>query len=339
MPPPLDGTLLSWDVVKDAQPWTGLLLGNGMSVNIWSRFAYDSLYTEARGLGGGSGLTADDEALFTAFKTQNFELVLGELGGSIQVLDALGKDTSELLTCYQSVQAALGDAIRAVHIPWTDVPASTLGRIQEELHQHEWVFTTSYDLLTYWAMGHEDNYGRLVDAFWSADCRFNPKDVDVRARSVPVYFLHGAMHLIAEGSGRTRKLKRTATVTLLDQFGEPIEGDPQARPLLVTEGSSQHKLQAIESNDYLAHAYDRLSNLEAPLVVFGSSLGEQDQHLADALSNHPDRPIAVSMTPGSKTELRAKQRDIFGRLEAEPLLFFNSETHPLGAPDLAVPSP
>lgn len=58
---------------------------------------------------------------------------------------------------------------------------------------------------------------------------------------------------------------------MLDQFGHPVDGDSQARPLLITEGSSQHKLQAIEGNDYLAHALDQLGECGLPLVVFGSA--------------------------------------------------------------------
>jgi hypothetical protein len=64
-------------------------------------------------------LTDQDRALFDSVPTQNFELVLGELSSAIRVLDALGKDTGGLLARYRSIQAALGAAVRAVHVPWT----------------------------------------------------------------------------------------------------------------------------------------------------------------------------------------------------------------------------
>lgn len=126
--------------------------------------------------------------------------------------------------------------------------------------------------------------------------------------------------------------------TLLDQFGQPIPGDPRARPLLVTEGSARDKLRAIEANDYLSFALGELRREALPLVVFGSSLSPQDQHLVDALNEYPDRPIAVSMLPsGTKRQRAAQQGDLYGRLEAKTLLFFDSTTHPLGSPDLSVP--
>jgi hypothetical protein len=71
--------------------------------------------------------------------------------------------------------------------------------------------------------------------------------------------------------------------------------------------------------------------------VFGSSLSPQDQHLVDALNEHPGRPIAVSMLPSAtKRQRAAQQGDLYGRLEAKTLLFFDSTTHPLGSSDLRV---
>lgn len=58
--------------------------------------------------------------------------------------------------------------------------------------------------------------------------------------------------------------------------------------------------------------------------------------MADALSENPKRPVAVSMLPAGKQELLAKQVDICGRLGAQPLLFFDATTHPLGDPALRV---
>jgi hypothetical protein len=124
--------------------------------------------------------------------------------------------------------------------------------------------------------------------------------------------------------------------SLLNQFGKPIAGDKTARPLLVTEGSAADKLSAIEDNVYLSHARERLAQRPEPLVVFGSSLSQHDAHLAEALSENPDRPVAVSMLPGPEEELLPLQVDIYGRLKAKPLLFFDASTHPLGDQALRV---
>lgn len=70
--------------------------------------------------------------------------------------------------------------------------------------------------------------------------------------------------------------------------------------------------------------------------MFGSSLSDHDAHLAEALSENRERPVAISMLPGTRKEVLARQVDILGRVEASPLLFFDATTHPLGNPSLAV---
>lgn len=201
------------------------------------------------------------------------------------------------------------------------------------LARFEWVFTTSYDLLVYWAIGHGGSYRPFKDHFqYAGRCQFDPKRADVFQGEIPVYYLHGALHLVVGGMGETWKLRLTSLQTILDQFGLPIEGDPRARPLLVTEGSAREKLRAIESNTYLAHALARLENEAFPTVVFGSRLGDEDDHLVDALSESP-RPIAISMLPGgTKRERALAQTDLWGRLDAQALYFFDATTHPLGGP-------
>ena len=64
------------------------------------------------------------------------------------------------------LQAALGEAVRGVHITLLDAPWEARNAIKKEMERHRRVFTTSYDLLIYWAMGYGDEYGRLKDCFW-----------------------------------------------------------------------------------------------------------------------------------------------------------------------------
>lgn len=250
-----DGTLLNWGDIAAAHKWDTLLLGNGMSINIWEPFKYRVLYDHARS----AGLSPQDRRM------------------------------------------------------------------------------TSYDLLVYWAMA-TAGFEPFMDHFrFGGRCEFDPARASVPANRIPVYFLHGALHLVTGGSGATWKLTQTDLDTVLDQFGKPIEEDTKARPLLVTEGSAADKLTAIDDNVYLSHALKRLSERDLPLVVFGSSLSEHDAHLAEALSEHPDRPVAISMLPAPKRELLAQQVDICGRLGANPLLFYDATTHPVGNRAFSVP--
>jgi hypothetical protein len=328
-----DGTLHDWSEIADAEAWQGLLLGNGLSINVWQPFGYQSLMEQA----AKERLTDADRALFDG--TTNFERVLADVNTAVRVAETVGVDATPIYERYRSIQQALGHAVRQVHLPRARVPAKALATIRSAMASSEWVFTTSYDLLIYWAMGHGGRYRPFKDHFrFGGRCEFDPRRHSVYEGEVPVYYLHGALHLVVDGSGTT--WKRVGSLqTILDQFGQPIDGDSQARPLLVTEGSARDKLRAIEANEYLTRALDQLREMDLPLVVFGSGLGPQDEHLVAAIGEHPARPLAISMRAGPRAELLARQSEVFLHLGAERIYFYDAATHPLGARDLAARSP
>jgi hypothetical protein len=327
-----DGTLYAWDEISSEYDWETLLVGNGLSRHVWDPFGYPKLFDHA----SAAALTDEDRAIFEG--SPNFERALGDLLTAVRVCSISGIDTAPLYERYRNIQKALGEAVRAVHINRDAVPGATRQAIRDVLKDFEWVFTTNYDLLIYWAMAYGGRFTPFIDHFrWANRCEFDPDRAPVFASDVPVYFLHGALHLVVDGDGKVFKLRRNRIETLLDQFGQPIDGDPEARPLLVTEGSSKDKLEVIESNVYLSHALNNLRENDLDTVVFGSALGAEDAHITDALSDTPGRALAVSMLPGgTKAERLAKQMDIYGRVEAEELLFFDATTHPLGLPELKV---
>lgn len=326
---PIDDSLATWaELNEHYDGWAGLLLGNGLSRTVWEDFGYPLLYAKAP-QDGEEGLTDLDRRLFEALDTENFERVLAELAAAIRMAEALGENPALYLERYRSIQLALGMAVQAVHAGYYDVK-DALKPIGRVLQEQTYVFTTSYDLIVYWAMG-AVGYDHLCDCFWDGEC-FDPADSEPKDYLTPVYFMHGALHLVVMGSGITRKRKNTDLGNLLQQFRSPIDGDEQARPLLVTEGSAQHKLLAIEGNDYLSDALNRLRKFEFPIVVFGSELGEQDRHLVDALNRYPDRPVAVSVWAKDRSgeEIRSIKGALRTNLKADPLFFFDAASHPLG---------
>ncbi len=325
---PGDGALYGWEEIAD-KGWDALLVGNGLSINISEKFAYESLYGESEKARRRGGLDDLARAIFERFDTSNFEVVLGKLRDAIAMANVMGQSEAPYREQFISVQRALGETVRSVHLKRAEVPDSSLKRIKKDLKRYEMIFSTSYDLIVYWATGHEEEYDRFRDCFWGSRGDFNPTDCEIWNGNTPVYFLHGALHLIVEGSGVTRKLIGDDR-TLLEQFGEPIANDPEARPLLVTEGSPRDKLRAIKGNDYLAHTYEALEKRAKPLLVFGHALGEQDRHLIDAINANPDRPVAVSMVRRESHALRERQSEIWGKLKSKEVYFFDAATHPLG---------
>lgn len=325
---PVDGALASWQEVEREGEWRELLLGNGLSSHIWPAFAYGSLYARACS----SGLLAGgDRELFKANATENFETVLRALAVSIGTLSALGEPAVKgLRKRYLHVQRALGAAVRGVHVPLAQLPASTRRAVRSTLREYRWVFTTNYDLVLYWCAGYGESFDGFADLFFCNDrLEFNPARSALGRDSTGLVYLHGALHLLVDRNGVARK-RRSRASTLLAQFGQPDATDSLTRPLLVAEGSAHEKSRIINGNDYLSFGLNQLRRGRCGLVVFGLSLREEDAHLLSALNFGAKRPIAVGIRPGTRTENRRRQARVRALIDAEELFFFDSSTHPLG---------
>lgn len=329
---PYDGTLDDWRDVEQAQVWDAVVLGNGMSINVWGNFAYESLYKHAKKI---KLFSKEDEALFDKLDIENFEEVLHKLSDAILIGDAIGEPSRTARARHESIQKALAHAVQAVHVEQGEIPLDSLEAIRAALRQYRHVFTTSYDLLVYWAAakGPPDHpFDGFYDFFWAKEKNaFDESTIRVQPGSTRtrLYFLHGALHLVVLRDGTT--CKQTASfATLLNKFERPFKGDHTARPLIVTEARAADKLRSINSNGYLSYCWRTLGEANCPIVVFGHSLSDQDRHLVDALNQHPDRAIAVGIRSDSKRKNAKELHRIAGLLEPRPLYFFDSASHPLG---------
>jgi len=269
--------LAPWDLVCQMHDWAGLLLGNGASIAIWNGFAYSSLYETACAAGTGRPLSTEDRAIFEALETTNFEKTLAALRTTALVNDALGDDPNAALDHYDAIRASLVAAVQAVHVPWIAVPDETLEHVKAELCKFDFVFTTNYDLILYWAAMSEAP-GDVPDYFWSRELScviFDPQNVDVWQKATKLLYLHGGLHLLHLADGRTAKRVAAPGSNLLEVFGEPSDDYPGAVPLFVSEGTAEDKMAAIRRSEYLTFTLTEFSRFDGPLLVFGHSLSDQ----------------------------------------------------------------
>jgi hypothetical protein len=326
----LSARLRPWsDLVDD--DWPTLLLGNGASVNVWDGFSYNRLYDEA-------SLDAAVIQVFEELKTTNFERVLEAMMHTEIVLAALGKSTARVATVSKSVRTSLFETVRTVHVPWRLLSTTVLNQIAATLYGHEKIFTTNYDLIPYWALM-ETPAVRIADFFWSDQNTFDPDETDVFAGYSALYFLHGGIHLWqSDNTGRTGKWTTADGADLL-RLGTLFSGNPDRRPLFVSEGSARAKRRTIRRSDYLSFALDNLREDQEATVVFGASLSGQDDHIVDALRRGPRRRIAVGLRPGTREAVLGRKGFYTERLHGQRVMFFDATTHPLGDPTLNVPIP
>jgi Domain of unknown function (DUF4917) len=328
----------NWNQIKGKPgDWPAILIGNGASMNVSSTFNYKTLYERACTLYGKDRLDDVDQALFEEIATVDFELVLAYLRHALVVGKLTGADKKyikELEGKYTRIRRALGAAVRSVHPQYTTIGEDRLKQIGLELLNYKWVFSTNYDLIVYWS-AMKAQITNFYDFLGGQPCRFRTANVDKAPEGrTKLLFPHGALHLYVETKGTyegiVHKRVNAGITSILDQLlflPEP--------PLVVAEGSAADKKAVIYSDRYLTFAYEQLGKVREPMVIFGSELGDKDEHIVQTLEPK-GRRIAVSIHGAEKAAQKKMARLSLLLGDADELIFFAAETHPLGDPKLNV---
>jgi hypothetical protein len=81
---------------------------------------------------------------------------------------------------------------------------------------------------------------------------------------------------------------------LLEKINKVIENYNRL-PIFVSEGDSNKKLETIYNNRYLNFCYDHLKRSKNNLLIFGSSLSNNDKHIIDAINNNKRKKVYYSI--------------------------------------------
>lgn len=305
-----------------------LLAGNGLSISYSPRFSYGSLYEAAAPY-----MEETVSAIFRALGTTNFELALREINQAISLNGLVGNASGRLPDLYADIRQALVRVVQQVHPEKTDIdtPAGAPpaegrrhGRLAElgvQLARFGAVFTTSYDLIPYWAI--MTSPSSFKDYFF--DRIFSPVVPEQYAERIPLHFLHGALHLYTEDK-LTRKIVAESRQLTLPRTLDQLYRSGDAVPLFVSEGLSRHKMSRILENEYLCFCYDSLKRLTGGLTVFGLSF-DGDEHIVQAIRESKISRIAVGIyTPGMSPEaIMLEQARYAGKFGSDrELVFFDS---------------
>ena len=142
-----------------------------------------------------------------------------------------------------------------------------------------------------------------------------------------VYYLYEALFLFKIPPD-TLKLKRGGESEELVAMISDIVAEG-IMPLFVNEGKYKEKLETIERSNYLSFCYEALEQSTNKLVIFSSSLSEQDAHIANAINYKKNkRELAISIHIGnkSKDELEEEIKHLKGKFKSHKIYFFDSET-------------
>lgn len=339
-----------WTVVRERATWRSIVLGNGFSIGVDNSFAYRALLENA-------DLDGRLRAVLDSCGTADFEQGLLSLEHTRRVLDAL-QTWAVAEKCWTTAQAvdhiaarslrdalrvALIQAVQGTHPRANVVSHKCKTRITDELAKYRQVFTTTYDLLPYWALLQRDPKPRDFFRKEDGQLRF---DLDAAAQfladegddgddQLSLLYLHGALHLRESADGSVvEKLKRDRSndAPLLDQITQIWQDEPDLEPLFVSEGESRAKQARIARSPYLTFVHEALATVAGPTVIYGAAMHDQDAHVWRAVRAGADR-VAVSVygTPGDDLE---PHEELLGRvyqhLRGREVDLFWSSTHPLG---------
>lgn len=279
--------ILKWAEIKENFQGGALLLGNGASMSIHSEFGYASLRTAAQEAGN---ITPVVSEVFTAFGTDDFELVLRRLWQAKLVNQALHLEPGKVEEAYQQVREALIATVRDVHIAY-DEATPYLDGMYKFMQGFKTVLSLNYDLLVYWAMmlGNKSLGRWFKDGFQQGgvfrdDWQVLREPLGAKGSTL-VFYPHG--NLIAARTANNNEQKLAAAggenIGLLDRILEQWS-EGECVPLFVCEGTAEQKKRAIASSPYLSRQYwEVLPSVSPALVVYGWNCAEQDRHLLDQI--------------------------------------------------------
>lgn len=309
-----------WEAVKGNYKAPDILLGNGFSINQNKKFVYKSLFE--------TFLTKCPAHLidaFKLFKTTNFELILKYLKYAFQVNTVLKLETKPIQEAIEVLRNGLIATIEEVHPRIGEIDKGRIEKLTLELADFGNIFTTNYDLYLYHIiMKAKDiksgdkkfrDYNDYFWGTWNSPAGFmefvSKQEYDYKH----IYYLHGALFIFPYRHFNI-KITRGSDIELIDIIAEEIRKDNF--PLFVSEGSAEEKKDSIDGNKYLSFCLWALRKSDHPLVIYGNSLSEVDQHIVDAIKFKP-RPLIFCLYPVDKSKevLEKEKADILVQFPKE----------------------
>lgn len=323
--------IVKWSEIESQFENGSLLLGNGASRAISSKFSYESLFQAAI---DNDYLTESVQEVFSKFGEDDFEVVLRRLWQAKLVNEALNIENFEVDAAYENVRNSLISTVRTVHVTYEDLEPH-LHHIVSFSKKFKTIISLNYDLILYWAaMYGNNNFNGKGLGNWFKDC-FNggpfrddweEMRCDYGAKGTTLFFYpHGNLVLYRKNFSTERKLIAGAGSGLLESILESWEGGKRV-PLFVCEGVQENKKASIGSSDYLERIfYEVIPSLEDSLVVYGWAFGDQDEHILDQIKKSKISKVAVSIRNGNQSSVEVAQRNLLG-IGITDIIFFDANS-------------
>lgn len=102
-----------------------------------------------------------------------------------------------------------------------------------------------------------------------------------RFQNQNVFFLHGAFHIYEKKNKLCYKITQTQNKALYEKL-ETILNDENQEIICVF--TNENKIGKINENQYLKKGFDELAHLKGKLMIIGSSIDQNDQHIFNQIN-------------------------------------------------------
>lgn len=133
-----------------------------------------------------------------------------------------------------------------------------------------------------------------------------------------VFFPHGSFHLYeSENSIRKMTEKQNRAVY---QWLEEIIQEEDEDIICVLAGTSRDKMKQINDNPYLKKCFEKLFKLSGNVVIFGSDISDNDEHIFQAINQSSVEKIYVSSSKRERSKHSKRSEKFFPKKE---IILFN----------------
>jgi hypothetical protein len=252
-----------------------LITGNGFTMaypTLGSLFSYANLLSNANS-------NSNINSMFTNFGTTNFEEILRVYDDCSKVVNIYEPSNTRLIDNLKNDTINLKEdfinSITSVHpTSSTSLSANHTSRCSVFLRSFTNVYTTNYDLFLYWVINSQNLTSHFSDGFTThggMGLHWNP---DINGQNL--FFLHGGLHIYTDMNKEICKITSSSINSIILQLNQNLLASNY--PLVILEGSSLQKKQAIKRNKYLSYCYRSLASLTGKLLVYGMSF-QFDDHI------------------------------------------------------------
>lgn len=294
-----------------------VLLGNGFSMAYnKKRFSFTSLLSSAIK----DGIIKENGAihkLFQNLNTADFEYVIRLLEDATIVLKSYDiPSVPAMISDIHNLKEYLIQTITNNHPDkCTAITKEEYECCKKFISQFALIYTLNYDLLLYWVivkMVEEESFN-ITDGFTKEErienyCVYPNRGGD----TFKYHHLHGGLHLFKKAQHTIKLVFRDKNISLINQIRANLQNNYY--PVFISEGTAEQKATKITENPYLNHCYRSLCKLRKDLVVFGTGLKRNDEHIKKAIINSDCPNIFIGVADTSKiSEWAAFEHDFKSR--------------------------